>query len=383
MDFRLSPAHQMIRDTARRFVDKELPRERVLEWVRNRVEPPREVFRKLGELGLYGFLIPAEYGGGDEADPVGLAVFVEQLARASSALATIYGRAAVICGPLVAAFGTAAQKDLVLPRVARGEVVLSLALTEPDAGSDAASIQTRAERQVDGSYLVRGAKTFITQAESADFQVLAARTEADRYRGITLFLLERPGAIPNVECRRIDTLGLSIAPTYGVSYSGVALAADSVIGSAGEGWKYLLHGLDMERFYHGAITTGASQAIVDEVVTYVKQRVQFGQPLGKLQAVRHKLADMQTSVDAARLLTYRAAHALQLQGSAPREASMAKLVGAETYMRVAHDGLQLLGGYGYSVESGLPMHFADAKLFEIGGGAMEIQRNIIAKAMGL
>jgi alkylation response protein AidB-like acyl-CoA dehydrogenase len=383
MDFGLSPEHEIVRDATRRFVERELPRERVLEWVRAHAEPPREIFARLGELGMYGFLIPAEYGGADESDPVGMAVFVEQLARASSALATIYGRAAVICGPLLAAFASAEQKARVLPRVARGEAVLSLALTEPDAGSDAASIQTRAVEQPDGSWRIRGAKMFITQAASADFQVLATRTDPDRYGGITLFLLERPASMPGVECRRIETAGLAIAPSYAVTYTDIVLPPGSLIGVRGEGWKYLVHGLDLERFYHGAITTGAAQAIIDQVVAYVNGRVQFGRPLGALQAVRHKLADMQTRVDAARLLTYRAGWVLQRFGHAHREASMAKLAGAETYMAVAHDGLQLMGGYGYAVESGLPMHFADAKLFEIGGGAMEIQRNIIAKTMGL
>ncbi len=383
MDFTLGAEHEILQATARRFVERELPRERVLEWVRARVEPPREVFRKLGELGMYGFLIPAAWGGADAPDPVGLAVVVEQLARASSALVTIYGRAAVICGPLLAAFGSEEQKELVLPRLVRGEVVFSLALTEPDAGSDAAALRCEAVAQPDGSYLIRGSKMFITQAASADFQILAARTGPDRHRGITLFLLEKPGSIPGVECRRIDTLGLAIAPTYAVTYDEVRVPAASVVGAPGRGWEALLHGLDMERFYHGAIAAGASQAIVDEVVRYVRQRVQFGRPLGAFQAVRHRLADMQTRVDAARLLTYRAADALRRGGSARREASMAKLAGAETYMAVAHDGLQLLGGFGYSVESGLPMHFADAKLFEIGGGTTEIQRNIIAKTMGL
>jgi len=385
MDFGLSPEHEALRDTTRRFVQQHFPREKVLQWVRDKVEPPRETFLKLGELGVFGLMLPPEYSGLEKVDPTGMVVFVEELSRASSALSTHYGRAAVIVAPQIAKFASKAQKDAVLPKVVRGEIQLGFFLTEPEAGSDAANVSTRAEEQPDGSFLVNGTKIFNSQVESAGFAVLAARTDPDKpkHEGITLFLIEEPGKRPEIHYSRIETLGLAMIPTYNVSFDNLRLPADAIIGKRGGGWKALLNGLDYERFYHGAIGVGASQAIVDQVVEYVNQRIAFGKPLGRLQAIRHKIADMQLAVDAARLLTYRAAWKLEREGSCHREASMAKVAGAETYMRVSHQGIQLLGGYGYSVESGLPMHFADAKLFEIGGGAMEVQRNIIAKEMGL
>jgi len=370
---------------SRRFVETEFPREKILQWVRDKVEPPREAFLKLGELGVFGFLLPPEYSGLEKVDPTGMVVFVEELSRASSALSTHYGRAAVIVGPQIARFASQAQKDLVLPKVVRGEVQLALCLTEAEAGSDAAAISTRAEEQPDGSYLINGTKMFNSQIESAGFAVIAARTDPDKpkHEGITLFLVENPGQRPEIEYHRIETLGLAMIPTYSIAFNDLRVPADAVIGGRGNGWKGLLGGLDNERFYHGAIGVGAAQGIIDLVLDYVNQRIAFGKPLGRLQAVRHKLVDMQMAVDSARLLTYRAAWKLEHEGSCHKEASMAKVAGAEAYMMVSHQGIQLLGGFGYSVESGLPMHFADAKMFEIGGGAMEIQRNIIAKEMGL
>ncbi len=385
MDFSLSPEHQTLKDMSRRFVEAEFPKEKILQWVRDKVEPPRETFIRMGEMGVFGLLLPPEYSGLEKVDPTGMVVFVEELSRASSALATHYGRAAVIVGPQIARFGSQAQKDLVLPKVVRGEVQLALCLTEAEAGSDAAAIRTRAEEQPDGSYLINGSKMFNSQIETAGFAVIAARTDPDKpkHEGITLFLVENPGQRPEIEYHRIETLGLAMIPTYSIAFNDLSVPADAIIGGRGGGWKGLLGGLDNERFYHGAIGVGAAQGIIDMVVDYVNQRIAFGKPLGRLQAVRHKIVDMQMAVDSARLLTYHAAWKLEKEGSCHREASMAKVAGAEAYMKVSHQGLQLLGGFGYSVESTLPMHFADAKMFEIGGGAMEIQRNIIAKEMGL
>lgn len=385
MDFGLSPEHQALQDMSRRFVEAEFPREKILQWVRDKVEPPRETMLKMGEMGVFGFLLPPEYSGLEKVDPTGMVVFVEELSRASSALSTHYGRAAVIVGPQIARFGSQAQKDLVLPKVVRGEVQLALCLTEAEAGSDAAAIATRAVEQPDGSYLITGTKMFNSQIESAGFAVIAARTDPDKpkHDGITLFLVENPGQRPEIEYHRIETLGLAMIPTYSIAFNELRVPAEAIIGGRGNGWKGLLGGLDNERFYHGAIGVGAAQGIIDMAVDYVNQRIAFGKPLGRLQAVRHKIVDMQMAVDSARLLTYRAAWKLEHEGSCHREASMAKVAGAEAYMKVSHQGIQLLGGFGYSVESTLPMHFADAKMFEIGGGAMEIQRNIIAKEMGL
>ncbi len=385
MDFELSEEHQAIQETARRFVEKELPRSKILAWVREKVEPPRELFRKLGELGMYGFLIPEEYSGLERIDPIGMITFVEQLARCSSALTTAYGRSAVILGPLVASAANKEQKDKVLPKVVAGETFMALGLTESSSGSDAASLRTRAIKQADGSYVINGEKMFCTQAQSAGFMILAARTDpnAIKQEGISLFLIENPGANPAIEINRIETMGMAVVPTFAVNFRDVKLPASALIGKENQGWKYLLHGLDNERLYHGAIGVGASQGIIDEVIAYLKQRVQFGKPLSKLQSVRHKIVDMQMRVEAARLLTYRGAAVLAKAGSCHNEASYAKVAGAECYMHCAYTGLHLMGGFGYCVDSGLPMHFQDAKLFEIGGGAMEVQRDIIARGLGL
>ena len=385
MDFALSDDHRMIQDVTRQFVQKELTPEKVQQWYKDKVEPPRELFQQLGEMGMYGFMMPEQYGGLSKIDPLGLCIYIEQLARASSALCTIYGRAAVICGPAVAAFGSQEQKDAVLPGLVKGNVIFSLALTEPNAGSDAASLTTKAVEQPDGSFLISGAKLYTSQCESADWQLLLARTDPEKgkHEGITMFLVEKPASNPAISISRIETMGLGIVPTFSVTYDNLHLPASAIIGKRCEGWKAVLHSLDMERLYHGAIGTGSSQAIIDKVVDYLGQRVQFGKPLTKQQVIRHKLVDMQLHTDQARLMVYSGACTLTEQGSCHKEASMAKLAGAENYMRCANTGTQLMGGFGYCIESGMPQHFTDAKLFEIGGGAMEVQRNIIAKEMGL
>lgn len=385
MDFEFTPEQRSIAETTRRFVDKEMPRQKVLQWVRDKVEPPQELFKKLGELGYYGFLLPESYGGLDKPDPTGMLAFVEQFARASSAIATAWGRAAVILGPMVAKFGTQAQKDLVLPRVMRGEVFMALGLTEPGSGSDAASLRTTAVKRDDGHWVVNGEKLYCSQAQSAGFLILAARTDpnAIKQEGITTFLVPEPGRNPAIELTRIETMGLGPVPTFSAHFRDLVLPPDAVIGEVNKGWQCVLGGLDNERLYHGAIGVGASQAIIDEVSAYLKQRVQFGKPLSKLQSVRHKIVDMQLRVEAARLLVYRGASVFEKTGACHNEASFAKVAGAECYMHCAYTGLHLLGGYGYTIDSGLPMHFQDAKLFEIGGGAMEVQRDIIARGLGL
>jgi alkylation response protein AidB-like acyl-CoA dehydrogenase len=385
MDFELSEEQRAIAEATRRFVDKEMPRRQVLQWVRDRVEPPQELFRKLGSMGYYGFLLPEPYSGLEKPDPMGMLAFVEQFARASAAITTAWGRAAVILAPMVARFGTQAQKDAVLPRVMAGEVFMALGLTEPDSGSDAASLRTTAVRRADGHWVVNGEKLYCSQANSAGFLILAARTDpaAVKQEGISTFLVPEPGSNPAIELTRIETMGLGPVPTFSACFRDLVLPPDALIGPENKGWQCVLGGLDNERLYHGAIGVGASQAIIDEVLNYVKQRVQFGKPLGKLQSVRHKIVDMQLRTDAARLLVYRGASVLEKTGACHNEASFAKVAGAECYMHCAYTGLHLLGGYGYTVDSGLPMHFQDAKLFEIGGGAMEVQRDIIARGMGL
>ena len=178
-------------------------------------------------------------------------------------------------------------------------------------------------------------------------------------------------------------MGMAVAPTYAISITDLRVSAHALVGVENEGWQQMLHGLDLERLYHGAIGVGASKGIIDEVIAHVKTRIQFGKPLSKLQAVRHKIVDMQMRVEAARMFTYRGAAALAATGRCHAEASYAKVSGAETYMHCAYTGQHLMGGYGYCIDSGMPMHLTDAPVFEIGGGGMEIQRDIIARALGL
>ena len=238
MDFELSAEHQAIRETARRFVDKELPRTRILEWVRAKQEPPRELFRKLGELGMYGFLMPPEYSGMDRTDPMGMIVFVEQLARASSALTTAYGRAAVILGPLVANFANKQQKDMVLPKIIAGETFMALGLTEPGSGSDAASLKTRAVKQADGSYVINGEKMWPSAAGIADLYCFVCTTDP-KLKEDGLALIYVPKDTPGLSFGKPENkMGMKISDVNAAIYlNNVRVPKSYRAGGPGVDWR--------------------------------------------------------------------------------------------------------------------------------------------------
>ena len=380
MDFNLSENQNMIKDTISNFAKKELTKELVQEHDEEK-KYPHELYQKIAELGFLGLPFPEKYSGfgGTVLDMV---ILLEELSKGMIVLAGSYVHTVVFGGMSLMEYGSEEQKMEYLPKIISGEKLFCLAITEPNAGSDISSITTTAVLDGD-NYVINGAKTFITGAHVADYMVFGARTNKDvpQYKGITMFIV--PTSLPGIEIRPLDKLGMRAIGTNEVFLEDVRVPKENVMGGVDQGWKNLMRTFNNERCACAAVCVGASQAAIDTVVQYVNERVQFGQPIGKFQVVQHDLVDMQMEVDNARLQSYRAAWLSHKGKSCSSETSMAKAYSAEVYRRVANQGMQLMGGYGYMMEYELQRHYRDCKFWEIAGGTSHIQRNIIAKEMGL
>lgn len=341
---------------------------------------PHELFRAAADAGIFRVSVPEEFGG-HGLDPMALAVLLQEAGRAFPDFANTIVRSQTICAPLVEAFGTPEQRAELLPRFADGSMHMAFATSEPGAGSDATALSTVARRDGD-AWVLSGEKRYATGSDVADAICCIARLEGTTGReGLTAIVLD-----PRAEGLRIerhDTLGVSGTGTASLVLDGVRAPADAVLGEPGDGWKVLVHGLDLERLATAAIATGAAGFLIEHVTAFVREREQFGAPLASLQAVRHHLADMAMAVDAAELAMFRVAWLLSRGRQAHLEASVAKLAATEAYMAVAHRALQLEGGWGYTFDRVVQRHFRDAKMYEIGGGASDVQRDIIGRRIGL
>ncbi len=341
---------------------------------------PADAYDALARAGWMGLPYPEADGGmgGSHRD---LAVLVETLAYHYASMATAYFTTVVMAGMHVCLHGSPELKRAVLPGIIAGRTRLAFALTEPDAGSDAAAITTRAERDAD-TWIVTGAKLYITCAHVADFLVTVVKTapEAGR-RGMSILLVD--ARAPGVTIRPLAMLGRRTTHASEVTLDGVRVAARHLIGEENGGWGQLMRCLNLERLCIAASGAGNCQRVVDYAAAYARERVQFGQPIARFQAVSHKLADMQIMADTARALTYRAAAMLDAGRDAVRETAIAKVVATEHNFRCADLGMQVMGGAGYTMEHDMQMFFRDSRIGPIGGGSNEIQRNIIARTMGL
>ncbi|MFJ6124345.1 acyl-CoA dehydrogenase family protein [Streptomyces griseoviridis] len=335
------------------------------------------IYRKLADLGWLGVCLPEEYGGagGGLADAC---VFLEEitygLVPAGGFVTT------VITARAFARFASAEQRREVLGGAVRGRV-LSIAMSEPAAGSDVGALRCRAERRPDGDWSVEGQKTWISNAHLADSMLLVARTGPEKHRGLTMFHV--PMDTPGVEVRGIETMGGR--EVNDVFLTGVRLPADAVVGAVGEGWPQLMAGLNDERLFLAANMLGLARRAFDDAVSYLREREQFGRPIGSFQALRHRVADLATEIECARLLVREVAADCDAEPERlfPREASMAKLKATETAKRVALECMQMMGGYGYATEYGMERHLRAAVVSTVYGGTSEIQRDIIGKSYGL
>lgn len=377
IDFELTPEQREFRELAHRFAEKTI-RPAAAE-ADEREEVPWAVLTKAGEAGLLAYHIPEAYGGGGVESLVTNAVVDEEIFWGCAGVGTILGGVSLCATPILLA-GTPEQKARVLPLFCRpGQVTLgSFALTEPSAGSDAAGIITQARRE-GGHYVLDGMKTFITNAGIADVYVVFATVDIARgVDGITAFIVEadRPGlSVGKVERK----LGIRASQTASLVLGSVEVPVDNRLGEEGEGFRLAMRTFDKTRIHIAAGAVGLARAAFEYARDYAGERTQFGKPIGRFQAVAFLLAEMAMQIDAARLLTWRAAWLADHGLPCTQEASMAKACAADTAMRVTTDAVQILGGYGYMREFPVEKWMRDAKIMQIYEGTSQIQRLIIAR----
>jgi alkylation response protein AidB-like acyl-CoA dehydrogenase len=377
MDFRLSDEQEILRRTVREFAEAEI-RPHVMEWDEAQ-EFPMHLLPRLAELGLTGIQFPEEYGGAAMSG-VDYCICIEEIARVCPAIALSVAAHNGLCTAHIALFGSPAQKQQYLPRLVRGEVLGAWGLTEPSAGSDAAGMRTTASRQ-GACWVINGAKTFITHGRIGGVMVVMAVTDrAKAHRGISAFIVEHgtPGMSAG---RKENKLGMRASDTSEVIFRDCRAPESQLLGKEGDGFINTLQVLDAGRIGIAALSVGLAQGAYEAARSYAKERRQFGQPIAAFQAIQWKLADMATRIEAARLLTYRAASLKDRGVRMTREASMAKLYASEIAVRAADECVQIHGGYGFVKDYPAEKYFRDVKLLTIGEGTSEIQRLVIARQL--
>jgi len=379
--FGLTEEQTMLRDMIRSFVDKECPKSLAREWEAS-PEFPRELYRRLGAAGLYGIGVTEEYGG-QGGGIVEQVIVCEELARSLAGLSVLWHLNAWSGAKAISTKGTAAQKEEYLPKLAAGEMLFAFAMTEPGGGTDALrAMRTRAE-PVDGGFRVNGTKIWSTLAHVADRLLLLARTEQGEKpsQGLTMLIVDARS--PGITATPIPKLGLRSLGSCEVVFEDVFVPAENVVGEAGRGWSQVVGSLNSERILTAAMCNGMLSGVLEDAVEYAKQRNAFGRSIGHYQAIQHKIADMAMNLESARLHTMRAAW-LESQGlPCSVEATTAKCLASEYAVAGADEGIQVLGGYGYSDEFGMHRYWRDARLFRIGPITNEMARNTIAENLGL
>jgi len=380
MDFALSDEQrhfvESIRDFCRRETGTPEQRERLTEGYTH--AHSQEVYSKMAELGWLGVMIDEAYGGSG-GGMVDACLFMEETSRGLAPIGG-YGTTLIVAGA-VERFGSEEQKQRILGGIARGSVE-AIAMTEPEAGSDVGSLSTTAER-VNGGYVLNGQKVFCSNAQISDHVLVVCRTRKGESKHEGLSMIFVPTDNPQMEIKPIDTMGGR--ETNYLYFTDCEAPADAVLGEVDQAWTQLMAGLNVERLILAAIMLGVGERAFDDALAYVKERTQFGRPIGSFQALQHRLADLATELEAARLMTYWVASKVDEDPNRmlPREASMVKLFVTETAQKAALEGMQMMGGYGYSSEYDMERLVRQTLVSTIYGGTSEIQRNIIAKTLGL
>ncbi len=378
MDFEFTDEQRLWYDTLQLFMDKEVGREYTREHDESR-EFPYEAYQKIADNGWLGLLIPEEYGG-MAADAVMFAIFCESMAKFSLDTA-----ACVMTGMFTATnicnHGSDEQKQTYLPAFLRGEVRFSVSITEPDSGSDAASLKTSAVPDGD-EWVINGNKVFSSGAHlPGNVIALLARTAPDKHAGISLILV--PNDTPGVELRKMPTIVRKSFGTTEIFLTDVRVPKTNLVGEVNRGWDILREHLEVERLSLAASYVGNARTALNDTIEYSKNRHQFGQPISQFQVLRHRMAEDAITVEAARLLTYSAACKIDRGERALKEVSMAKVFAADAAFKTAFNGMQLLGGYAQLPQYDMERYFREAKHAMVGGGTHEIQKGIIAKELGL
>ena len=377
MDFELSEEHRAFRKVVREFADQEIS-PHAEEWDRSHTFPI-DVVRKMGDLGLFGLVFPEEYGGAD-ADFITLCIAIEELARVDQSMAITLEAGVGLGANPIFQFGTEEQKRRWLPDLVAGTALAAFGLTEPDAGSDAGGTKTRAA--LDGEeWVINGSKSFITNSGTpiTSLVTVTAKTGPDEISSI-IVPVGTPGF--NVD-PAYDKMGWRASDTHGLTLVDCRVPAENLLGERGKGFRQFLHILDDGRVAIAAMSVGVAQGCLDLASAYAKDREAFGRPIGANQSVAFKLADMAVAVEAARLLTYKAARMKDAGLSYRKAAAMAKLFASEAAVAATREAVQIFGGAGFMDESPVSRFYRDAKVLEIGEGTSEIQRLVISRALGL
>ena len=376
MDFSYSDEQLMLQDVARRIAKEKIAPS--AEHFDATGEYPLDNIRLLGENGLMGIEVPVEYGGSG-MDPVSSVLAIVEVSAADAAHATIMSvNNSLFCNALLG-YGTEAQKQTYVRAIAEGREIGAFALTESQSGSDATAMRCRAVKQADGSFVINGQKSWITSGPVARYIVLFAMTDPEqRSRGITAFMIDtsKPGFGRG---KTEPKLGVRASATCEIEFQDYVAAAEDVIGKEGEGFKIAMSLLDSGRIGIASQAVGIARAAYEASLAYVKERKSFGAPIGSFQMIQAKIADMKCKLDAAMLLTLRAAWTKSQGKRFSTEAAVAKLTASEAAMWIAHQAVQIHGGMGYSKEMPLERYFRDAKITEIYEGTSEIQRLVIAR----
>ncbi len=377
MDFTLSEEHRMFRETVREFARREITP--LIEDAERDQVFPQQIIAKAREAGILGVGFPEEHGGSG-GDMLMVSILSEELARVCSGIGV--GLFSVIMGPgAISVLGTEEQKKKYLPQAMRGEKVFALGITEPNAGSDVASIETTATADGD-HYIINGAKMFITNATFADYVfVVAYRDKSKGYLGMSMFIVDTN--LPGFKVtRKLDKLGHRSTETAELVLEDVRIHKDDLLGDPDTGFLNVMELLDGGRVIVASRALGIATAAYEAAFEYAQQRVQFGRPISKFQVTRFKIARMAMELDAARLMIYRAAW-MQDQGiKCTKEVSMAKLFASEICERIAAEALQIHGGYGYITEFAVERYYRDSKLAQLTEGTSEIHHIVIARELG-
>jgi len=378
MDFELSEEHLMFQKAIRDFTEKEIAP--LVDEAEEKETTPVELFPKLGKLGYLCPGYPEELGGGG-LGKIGDCIQAEEIAKVSSGICAGIMVTSGLATTALMKHGTDEQKQKYLVPAIKGDKIAAFGLTEPNVGSDAAAVETTAKR--DGNdYVINGTKIYITNGPICSFVTLAVSTDRSKgSKGITTLIVERD--IPGFSWTRLRKLGLHSSSTAEIAFEDCRVPAENLIGEEGQGFKYMLESLASGRISHAARGLGLSQAALQDSVNFAKERIQFGQPIGKFQSIAFKLARMATDIEAARWLLYHTAWIYDQGQECRKEAAMTKYFIAEVTVRVAEEAMRIHGGAGYLAESKIGRYYRDAILLPITEGTNEIQQLVISRELGL
>jgi alkylation response protein AidB-like acyl-CoA dehydrogenase len=373
---KLTEEELLLRKSVRKFFLNEL--EPIVEKMEKEGQPPRELIKKMGDLGFLGSFFPEQYGGSN-LSLTSRAIISEETARISAGFDITLFADIILFARAVLNHGNHAQKEKYMKPVILGEKIGALAITEPDFGTDALGIKSSATAEGD-YYRLKGSKTFITNAPIADYFAILTRTsqEKSKIKGGTWFILER-GTDGLETGPPLEKLGMRSSPTGQIFLNDVMVHKDQILGEKGEGFKYLMEALDVERLMEGASTMGIAGACLEAAVKYARERVVFGHPIGEYQLIQEKIAEMAVGIEMGRSYLYQLCRVADQGKKITREAAILKLYSSTVTMQAAKEAIQIMGGYGYMEEYKVARYFRDAKHHEIGAGTSEIQKVIIAR----